>query len=785
MRKVILLSIICLTVLIANAQSLNLLPAIPEPAANPHLSTAFSGVKTGNTTFTKSFAEADEILQAALAYLHPSSPYKNQQAVLDRLILLLDTVMGGWNNGTQPLNEMQFCFQATVSYLMLKQYKPSVLTNQQKTNWEAGIRKNIDVILAAKPDMYDRQIVGSVWLNGDERLAMGVYFGGLAINDAAAAAKAKSVLEDCMPRTLLADGGTHYVGYANESPSYHGEATIRPFVWYYLFTGSQVIRDFICATKNYIPLVRIPVGEGFHEWSTSPAWKPYYNRTPIKNEALAKAYLCGDPYNFESGQGSTQPYLVYIYKSGLSGKALPDNYMLFDRNCIGPRGRYGNWGVVGTLRDPSIPAPELTETRYLMMDGVNTFVGAFTLNANSNANTYPLNAAFQGTAPEIKYAAGKEKDWQRGQKWAFLTGKDRNDAQTKSKSVYGLSTNYKVSKSRFVETPWKAQQQWVVTPDRVIGMCEIEATTNTTAYGLAQRIQLVAGRRNASGAYKFLNTKPNNEFEYGDLRVKIHSKNFAGIVDTIYHGVMNDSLDNRSVMIELHDAASGNDQSVDYIAGTRRYALIEVTNNARNYSTGVTKLTLATGLEGFEFTESAGRKIRIIQNTTGSSIALNTNTMACPYTKLRMLKSWEENALNVLTISNGNGTIPYTTVPAYGHVLILNSSLTADHQTGYDTYNDVFTLDTSSILTIETNDKLPDNITLKNGILQITNPSFADELKVSVVAANGILVDSFTLNSSTNNLKINMKDKPKGVYILNLKYKNGKTDSYKFIYKNI
>ena len=142
-----------------------------------------------------------------------------------------------------------------------------------------------------------------------------------------------------------------------------------------------------------------------------------------------------------------------------------------------------------------------------------------------------------------------------------------------------------------------------------------------------------------------------------------------------------------------------------------------------------------------------------------------------------MLKSWDENALNVLTISNGNGTIPYTTIPAYGHVLILNSSLIADHQTGYDTYNDVFTLDASSIPTIETDDKLPDNITLKNGNLQITNPSFADELKVSVVAANGILVDSLTLNSSTNNLKINMRDKPKGVYILNLKYKNGKTDS--------
>lgn len=763
------------------SQQLNLLPPIPEVDTNPHLSYAFSGVKTGNTTFTRSFAEADEILQASLAYLHPSSPYKNQQLVLDRLFLLLDTVLNGWNNGTQPLNEMQFCFQATVSYLMLKQYKPSVISSMRKTSWEAAIRKNIDAILAAKPDMYDRQIVGSVWLNGDERLAMGVYFGGLAINDLSAAAKAKSVLEDCMPRTLLADGGTHYVGYANESPSYHGEATIRPFVWYYLFTGSQVIRDFICATKNYIPLVRIPVGEGYHEWSTSPAWKPYYNRTPIKNEALAKAYLCGDPYNFESGQGSTQPYLAYIYKSGLSGKALPDNYMLFDRNCIGPRGRFGNWGVVGTLRDPSIPSPELTETRYLMMDGVNTFVGAFTLNANSTPTTYPLNAAFQGTAPEIKYAQGKETDWQRGQKWAFLTGKDRNDAQTKSKSVYGLSTNYKVSKSRFVETPWKAQQQWVVTPDRIIGMCEIEATANTSAFGLAHRIQLVAGRRNASGTYRPLLVMPNGEFEYGDLRVKVHSNNYAGIVDTIYHGIMNDTLDNRSVMIKLHDAESGTDQSVNFNAGTRRYALVEATNNARTFASAVTKLNLVSGLEGFEFTENSGRKIRIIQNTTGSSIALNTNTMACPYTKLRMLKSWDANALNMLVINNNVGTIPYTTMPAYSHVLIINSSISTDHQTGYDTYNDVFFLNTTAVGTTNSSNQLPNNIKFINGLLQITNPFDMNELYVSLISASGVVVENAILSKGKNKIDLSFENKPDGVYVLNCKHKNGKSHSFKFI----
>ncbi|MEI7505129.1 MAG: hypothetical protein WCJ61_17780, partial [Paludibacter sp.] len=480
MKKItlfLLFAVLCFTI---QSQTLNLLPTIPEQSTNPHLATAFTGVKTGNVTFTKSMAEADEMLLAAMAYLHPSSPYKNQQLVLDRLTLLLDTVLGGWNNGRQPLNDMQFCFQATTSYLMLKQYKPTAIPANRQADWEAGIRKNIDKILTTNVNVYTNHIVGALWLNGDIRLAMGIYFGSLALNDAASAAKAKTVIEDLMPQTLLADGGTHYVGYQNESPSYHGEATIRPFAWYYIFTGSQVVKEFICATNKYIPLMQIPVGEGFKEWTTSPAWKPYYNRTTLKLEALAKAYLGSDALNYEIGKGSQHLYLAFIYRSGLTGKTAPDNYMLYDRNCMGPRGRWGNWGVVGTLRDPSIPAPELTETRFLNMDGVNTIVGAFTLNANATATTYPLNAAFQGAAPEVKYAAGEETDWARGAKWAFLTGKDRSDAQTRTNTIFGMTTRYGVSKVRFSEMPWKALQQWVVTPDRVIGMTEIESTATSS-----------------------------------------------------------------------------------------------------------------------------------------------------------------------------------------------------------------------------------------------------------------------------------------------------------------
>jgi len=762
------------------AQTLNLLPDIPEPATNPHIATAFNGVKTGNVTFTKSFAESDEMLLAALAYLHPASPYQNQQPVLDRLTLLLDTVLGGWNNGRMALNDMQFCFHATVSYLMLKQYQPTGIPANRKADWEAGIRKNIDKILSTNINVYTNHIVGAIWLNGDIRLAMGIYFGSLAIDDAVSANIAKTVIEDIMPQTLLPDGATHYVGYQNESPSYHGEAMIRPYAWYYLLTRSQKVNDFICSTKNYIPLMQIPLGEGFKEWSTSPAWKPYYNRTSLKPEALAKAYLSGDGLNYEIGKGSQSLFLAFLYRSGLTAKALPDNYHLYDKNSMGPRGRWGNWGVVGTLRDPSVPAPELTETRFLNMDGVSTLVGAFTLNSNATSTTYPLNAAFQGAAPEVKYAAGKETDWQRGAKWAFLTGKDRSDAQTRTNSVYGLSTRYGVSKTRFNELPWKALQQWVVTPDRVIGMTEMEATASSTVYGLAQRIQLVSGRRNASGTRKTLNTIDANTFEYGDLRLKIISKDYAGTVNTVYHGVMNDALDTLSVMIELHDANSGNDVSQTYPAGTRRYAFFEVTNKDRSYSSNAVRLTLATGLEGFEFQESAGRKVRMIHNTTGSAVALNTSSMTSPYTKSRMVKSWDESMLTNLSISTGNTTIPYTSIPAYGHVLVINSSIADDHVAGYQTYDSIFNPSVGTDLK-EPFKKKVNPVTLKNGIIQIHKTALEGMTAIEVYDLKGVSIKKKISHSSESDVNIDLSNQPNGFYLVEIRSNKDLLKSYKIL----
>lgn len=770
MKKLSVLIILFSISFSITSQQLNLLPPIPEPATNPHLASAFNGVKTGNATFLKSFAEAEEILLAAMAYLHPSSPYKNQQAVLDRLIFFLDNIFSGWNDGTMPLNEMQFCFQANVSYLMLKKYAPLAIPAARKEIWESGIRKNIAAILKAKPDMYDKHIVGSIWLNGDVRLVLGVYFGGIALNDPVSTEKARIVLEDVMPRTLLGDGGTHYVGYANESPSYHGEATIRPFAWYYIFTGSQKVRDFITATDKYIPLVNIPVGEGFKEWSTSPAWKPYYNRTTLKPEALAKAYLSGDPYNYEVGKGSQLLFQVFLYRSGLNGSALPDNYMLYDKNSLGPRGRYGNWGVVGTLRDPSIPAPELTEERYLNMDGNNTFVGTFTLNASASSTTYPLNAAMQGTAPQVKFATGAETDWSRGNKWAFLTGKDRKDAITKTKAVYGMTTSYFISKKRFAEQPWMARQQWVVTPDRVIGLCEAEATTTNSVYGFAHRIQLVSGRRNASGTRKMLTTSDFSQFGYGDLRLKVHEKTYQGKVDTFYHGVMNDPLDKFSVMIELHDQQSGADQMVNYLAGTKRHVILESTNKDRNYATQVSRLVLAPGLSGFQFTENNTRKVQLICNITNAPVSLIAHSLTSQFQSCRVMKSWDEENGMELNASNSVVALPTQLIPAFGHILILCSDNPIDALKGYDRYENVFKNNMVSV-TPTVIEQFNDLVQVNRQTVVVSAGKAHSRMKFSAFTLNGRLLYTKFLENAEGDQSVFIDHQ--GLVLVKLEAENG------------
>ena len=71
-------------------------------------------------------------------------------------------------------------------------------------------------VLADNPLVYDNGVLANLWLNGDLRLAMGVYFGALARNEPLVAEKARAAIDGVMSKAGLEHGGTRYVGFWGE-----------------------------------------------------------------------------------------------------------------------------------------------------------------------------------------------------------------------------------------------------------------------------------------------------------------------------------------------------------------------------------------------------------------------------------------------------------------------------------------------------------------------------------------------------------------------------------------
>jgi hypothetical protein len=684
------------------ADQLNLLPPISNPSSNPHTNHVFDGVKVNSKDFNNLWKDQDETFLAAMAYLHPSSPHKGDTGVLERLIVLLDGRFSLWEQG-KDLDVHPATFEATYAYLALKTYAPDKIPADKKERWEKAIDAHTRNLITKNPQIYRDHLVGPLIVNMDIFKTMSVYFGALATGDAASAAIGKAAIEECMTKCQMADGATHYANYSNETYLYH-HAIVWGAAWYYLFSGSPKIKLFLDSMVNYMPLTD---HRGFGEYSTAPPWKPFYTQLGAEIP-LAMAYLTGDPFNYQLGKESlsnpkesTSLLLSCLYHPGLQGKELPDNFLLYDRNILGPRARFGTWGSVGTTRDPSTGAPELHETFESKTVGISTFVGVYVLKEKAT-KLGELNAALHGACPGVKIAPGDETDFARGEKWAFLTGIGCHNAVSKSTSVYGLSTRYPVNKKLGGEGPkgftgWDGLQEWVFTPDRIIGLSAITCDHQQIAYGLAQRLTLFSFRgvcNPGDGKAQSLVQEGADVWSYGDLRLKAHWNNYGGKPDFLYYGIMNGYggskplEDKGTALLTLNDPSVQANKAQTYPSGTEKYVLIETTQKGREFATDVAVLKLPTSLRGFEFAEE-GRRIRMIHNISANPVYYS-GIMKAPFGQTRILASWDEGGLHPLQSMSGNVTIPRFSIPAYGHVLIINSSHPEDANPGYLTYEKVF-----------------------------------------------------------------------------------------------
>lgn len=677
---------------VPKCQPIQLLPTIPDYSTNVQAASMWSGVQLSNPSFKTILTPSlyDEVLYASMSYFHPQSPYRYNPLALKRTLTLLDSMLTNWsiNRYTTSFN---YTVEATFAYLLLKTYLPDSIPTARKSIWEKGIANLINETLK-KTYMYDSLKVGSVWLNGDIRFAIATVFGGTAIGDTLSARKARNVIENVMTRCLLGDGGTHYYGYQNENFTYH-TATKKYFLIYWIFTQNPVVLKVLKAMTPYPLLMQHPVGKGFGEYIATAAWKPYYNSNMLEYAAAISAYLTNDPYSWSLGKNAKAFELAFIWKSGLKALSVPTDFLLYDKNILGPRLRRSNWGAVGTLRDMASGAPELPNENIsplsTLMAGKPTLAGAYVLNANVSATTYPINAVLNAVAPIVKTKTGKETDYNRGAVNAFLTGFENNSI-TMARTVYGIASRHAIVDRVMSKTGFDGMQQWVFTQDRLMGMVELEALANSTCYGLGARFCFVGGRLGVSGKYKPLTRLNDSGYQYGLLNLRIVHQDFKGRTDSVYYGIQGGAGDTLSNQLTLHDQLdSVNDKKITVPKGYRKKVMVEVTKSTTPFAANASMLNLPYPLYGFQFTESNNRKVRIVHNVSNAPVAY-IDTFRCPYSATRILKSWNMPDSGAFHTATGSVLLLTVTIPAFGHVLILNSSQNADTVLGHNTFDSIF-----------------------------------------------------------------------------------------------
>lgn len=680
---------------------------LPLHPASPNHARVFNNVRVGDTVpAAETFKAGEEILNAAHAYLNPTSAVFNQTDYRDRLLLLLDHRFGLWNAG-QNLGDIGFAWQACHAYQLFKYHRPAELSPERRAAYERAIDRHNAHVLAASPLIYDQGLIAQLWLNGDIRLAMSVYFGGLAVGDAAnlaRAEKARATIDGLMARSVLADGGARYVGFWGEVATYH-EENIRCFIWWWKLTGSPSIKAALDSTLRYSVLSNEPAG--YVEQSSNIPYKHMYNGLRNLRASLWKAYLYDDGYNYFYGRAaetttSTEPLNAILYQPNRLTRTPPSDLGVFwDANLRGPRLRSPALGWILHGRDVQRGGPEHAEFIAAQAHqgrhcGKNTFAGTFALGAL--ANNTPLKGALDTALVEFKSAPGDETDFMRGNLYRYLA-QDEHTSTITRQNFGTLSTRYRISSRRSANaalnwnttaTRWLGHQLWVGTGERLIGLLQITNDTADTVHGLDARLVFTGGRRGIMGSFLPLEHDPTtNTFSFGDLRTRVHFTSFTGPVLQQRIAISDPaSTDDFSALVRLHDAQSGADAAVTYPSGTRRSVLIDVHRAGTSAATSVVNvLPDHASLAVFQFTES-GRRLRIVHNLTASSRNYSGNFVGSAFGPATLHRSWSDS---VTTITYTGGTVPVAeTIPPYGHLIVVVSASDTDHSPAFLTGDEIY-----------------------------------------------------------------------------------------------
>lgn len=329
-----------------------------------------------------------------------------------------------------------------------------------------------------------------------------------------------------MENYMCLDGGWPYLGYANETPTYH-QVIIQYLTYYYMVTGNEQTFDMLCKSEPYYPMTIIK--NALTEYSTVPYFKQYWDFIDtgyievIANFANSgrNRYLAQNIIDLKASSGSV--FGTLFYNPQIEKVATDTNIAFYDRNIMGPKGYFDNFAYYANGRDWKDDRGKPTLIGAVAVgDGAYPSKGFF---QNAYGGVYDTNAHSYHLIQET--VAPKAFDMEERH------SETNGYAQWQKAKVSAFGSVYRLQKpqgggGRSSVTPYGGSQLWIMLPDRVIGVVNTNLGDLTTAFGMEGVLQFGEGRGNTA-----VNTEiqkvSDNTFYYDGLQAIIHEHNYKTV----------------------------------------------------------------------------------------------------------------------------------------------------------------------------------------------------------------------------------------------------------------
>ncbi len=537
---------------------------------------------------------ANELLKLVEAFCHPQSPLRDGPTLIAPILRRLAFFAEYMAPGGPVLGDFGPCGTIADAYLILTTCRPEIIPPSVRNGMDDGIQNNAHLIIFKNPLWFQPPSATTPCLvNSDVNLVLALAIAQRLFPNPAFADAVQHGLAYIEPH-ILPDGATNYVEQQNECPSYHATA-IRSLVRTAQITGDSRPLEMVKRLRWYYPLSVSSTGVA--EWSTAASWHHYWNTATGSDCAAVLAAILDCPHNqrvanlANSGIGGDLWQASY-WNPNRPAAPWPDHFTTYDRNIEGPRATYGTWSTVGTTRK--------THDKR----GKSSYVGCVI--ESGKKENWPLDAALQDAGMEIRLDPAKDSDTEHRGRITLANGEPITTCAV-GDHASALGAVARLGAYGQPATDWTTRQAWLFTPERLVGLIELELGSETRAAGIFGSLFLVSGR-GSWGIRKELQNLGHGEFTYGNLSIIFHEHDFTSFAHEytdVMGGAMNQSDGQKSCRLLLLDPAAASGEITTYPAGTRHFYLVEL-RPTFSPPANITHPALPAGLLGFDVRDGSG-----------------------------------------------------------------------------------------------------------------------------------------------------------------------------------